>query len=176
MPCICNTHSKTPIEFLYLETSAKPLKYMISTWRLMYLQLKMVKYDDIYGSGEEKMAGILILTKQLEVKKSLLEQQEWSLPVDNFTGPDTSASKLCFADMHHMGNKSSTTTLTVYFSYRLACNWTWKMGTLIYLTFYSYLLSVSIHWLIFWKDKSVVFKKIINSLQNFKKICMFPGP
>ena len=53
-------------------------------------QLTLVKYDDIYGSVEEQMAGILILTKQLEVREILLEQQDKSLLVDNFTGPHTS--------------------------------------------------------------------------------------
>ena len=48
--------------------------------------------DDIYGSVEEQMAVILIVSKQLEIRESLLEQQEKSLPVDIFTGPDTSAS------------------------------------------------------------------------------------
>ena len=37
MIAICDAHSKTPVEFLYLETSAKPLTYIISSRRLMYL-------------------------------------------------------------------------------------------------------------------------------------------
>ena len=39
MRVICNNaHSKTPIEFLYLETAANPLKYILSSRRIMYLQ------------------------------------------------------------------------------------------------------------------------------------------
>ena len=53
-------------------------------------QLNMVEYDDIYGSVEEQIDVIVILSKQLEVRESLLEQKDQSLPVDNFTGPDTS--------------------------------------------------------------------------------------
>ena len=34
---ICNAHSKTPIEFLYLETKSQPLSHIISTRRIMYL-------------------------------------------------------------------------------------------------------------------------------------------
>ena len=34
---ICQAHSKTPIEFLYMETAAQPLQYIISSRRLMYL-------------------------------------------------------------------------------------------------------------------------------------------
>ena len=38
MRVIChNAHSKTPVEFLYLETAAQPLKYIISARRIMYL-------------------------------------------------------------------------------------------------------------------------------------------
>ena len=37
MRAVCDAHSKTPIEFLYLETSEKPLNYIISSRRLMYL-------------------------------------------------------------------------------------------------------------------------------------------
>ena len=33
MRAICYAHSKTPVEFLYLETSAKPLTYIISSRR-----------------------------------------------------------------------------------------------------------------------------------------------
>ena len=44
-------------------------------------QLIMIKYDDIYGSVEEQMYIILILTKQLDVRDSLLGQQDQSLPV-----------------------------------------------------------------------------------------------
>ena len=36
MRAIFDAHSKTPIEFLYLETSEKPLSYIISSRRLMY--------------------------------------------------------------------------------------------------------------------------------------------
>ena len=39
MRVIChNAHSKTPIEFLYLETAAHPIKYILSSRRIMYLQ------------------------------------------------------------------------------------------------------------------------------------------
>jgi len=34
---ICKAHSKTPIEFLYLETGCMPLRYVISSRRIMYL-------------------------------------------------------------------------------------------------------------------------------------------
>ena len=37
MRAIFDAHSKTPIEFLYLETSEKPLNYIISSRILMYL-------------------------------------------------------------------------------------------------------------------------------------------
>ena len=38
MRVIChNAHSKTPVEFLYLETAAQPLKNVISSRRIMYL-------------------------------------------------------------------------------------------------------------------------------------------
>jgi hypothetical protein len=37
MKTICDAHSKTPIEFLYLETSENPLSYIISSRRVMYL-------------------------------------------------------------------------------------------------------------------------------------------
>ena len=35
---ICKAHSKTQIEFLYLETGCMPLKYVIASRRIMYLQ------------------------------------------------------------------------------------------------------------------------------------------
>ena len=34
---ICQAHAKTPLEFLYLETGCAPLRYVISTRRIMYL-------------------------------------------------------------------------------------------------------------------------------------------
>ena len=34
---ICQAHAKTPIEFIYLETGCVPLRYVISSRRLMYL-------------------------------------------------------------------------------------------------------------------------------------------
>ena len=38
MRVICNNaHSKTPKEFLYRETAAHPLKYILSSRRIMYL-------------------------------------------------------------------------------------------------------------------------------------------
>ena len=45
MRTICDAHSKTPIEFLYLETSEKPLSYIISSRRLMYLH-QIIQKDE----------------------------------------------------------------------------------------------------------------------------------
>ena len=37
MRVICNGHAKTPLEFMYMETAAQPLKYYIASRRIMYL-------------------------------------------------------------------------------------------------------------------------------------------
>lgn len=37
MRVICNGHAKTPLEFMYMETAAHPLKYYIASRRIMYL-------------------------------------------------------------------------------------------------------------------------------------------
>ena len=37
MKIICDGHSKTPTEFLYLETGATPLKDIVASRRIMYL-------------------------------------------------------------------------------------------------------------------------------------------
>ena len=38
MRVICNNaHSKTPVEFLYLESATHPLKYILASRRIMYL-------------------------------------------------------------------------------------------------------------------------------------------
>ena len=46
MRAICDAHSKTPVEFLYLETSEKPLNYFISIRRLMYLHQILQKEEN----------------------------------------------------------------------------------------------------------------------------------
>ena len=45
MRVICDGHSKTPIEFLYLETKAQPLTHIISTRRIMYLHHILQKQE-----------------------------------------------------------------------------------------------------------------------------------
>ena len=42
---ICNSHSKTPVEFLFLETGATPLLYIISNRRLNYLHTILTRND-----------------------------------------------------------------------------------------------------------------------------------
>ena len=47
MRVIChNAHSKTPVEFLYLETAAQPLKNVISSRRIMYLHNILSRNSD----------------------------------------------------------------------------------------------------------------------------------
>ena len=43
---ICNSHSKTPVEFLYLETGSIPLSYIISSRRLNYLHTIVTRDDE----------------------------------------------------------------------------------------------------------------------------------
>ena len=98
----------------------------MTQWDKFDLFFVKLKYDNIYGSVEEQMAVILILTRQLEVavililtrqlevavililtgqlevavililtkqfevREGLLNQQDKSLPVDNFAGPNSS--------------------------------------------------------------------------------------
>ena len=37
MSIICDSHSKTPVEFYYLETASQPLKSILASRRIMYL-------------------------------------------------------------------------------------------------------------------------------------------
>ena len=43
---ICNSHAKTPVEFLYLETGAIPLSFIISSRRLNYLQTIVTRENE----------------------------------------------------------------------------------------------------------------------------------
>jgi hypothetical protein len=43
---ICNSHAKTPVEFLYLETGAIPLSFIISSRRLNYLHTIVTREDE----------------------------------------------------------------------------------------------------------------------------------
>ena len=45
MRVICNSHAKTAIEYLYLETGEKPLRHIISSRRLLYLHHILSKED-----------------------------------------------------------------------------------------------------------------------------------
>ena len=42
---IVGGHAKTPLEFLYLETGALPVRYIISCWRMTYLHTILVRSD-----------------------------------------------------------------------------------------------------------------------------------
>ena len=42
---ICNRHSKTPIELYYLEIGPKPIKQILSSSRIMYLQNILARED-----------------------------------------------------------------------------------------------------------------------------------
>ena len=42
---LVKAHAKTPIEFLYLESGAIPIRFLISSRRLMYLRTILMKDD-----------------------------------------------------------------------------------------------------------------------------------
>ena len=48
MLVICNGRAKTPLEFMYMETAAHPLKYLIASSRIMYLHNILNKDDALY--------------------------------------------------------------------------------------------------------------------------------
>ena len=43
---LMQSHPKTPLEFLYLETGSLKIKYIISTRRLVYLKTLMMRDDE----------------------------------------------------------------------------------------------------------------------------------
>ena len=52
------------------------------------VQAGLSSYEDIYGPVEDQLSVIMILTRLLDIRKGLLEQQDTSLPVDFHTGPN----------------------------------------------------------------------------------------
>ena len=57
---ICKAHSKTPVEFLYLETGCIPLRFLMQSRRLMYLH-HILRRDDkelikrVYNAQKENI-------------------------------------------------------------------------------------------------------------------------
>ena len=43
---LVKAHSKTPLEFLYLETGAAPIRFLISSRRMIYLQTIVKRSDN----------------------------------------------------------------------------------------------------------------------------------
>ena len=83
---ICNSHAKTPVEFLFLETGATPLSYIISNRRINYLHTILTRSDEelikrVYKAQKEDPSPgdfVELIKKDLETIDINLDEESIS--------------------------------------------------------------------------------------------------